>query len=77
MDIIVLLMHEMYLSHVIQNIVIHILYILVLIFWYSIIKKEVVEKRTAKKIVDDQYRQAMKEVTEYNSADDLRVKQEK
>ncbi len=45
--------------------------------WYSIIKKEVVEKRTAKKIVDDQYRQAMKEVTEYNSADDLRVKQEK
>ena len=76
-DIIVLLMHEMYLSHVIQNIVIPILYILVLIFWYSIIKKEVVEKRTAKKIVDDQYRQAMKEVTEYNSADDLRVKQEK
>jgi len=70
-------MHEMYLSHVIQNIVIPILYILVLIFWYSIIKKEVVEKRTAKKIVDDQYRQAMKEVTEYNSADDLRVKQEK
>lgn len=76
-DIIVLLMHEMYLNHVIQNIVIPILYILVLIFWYSIIKKEVVEKRTAKKIVDDQYRQAMKEVTEYNSADDLRVKQEK